>query len=324
LIFFSHPAQPQTTIHTADHSVLRHPVLANNPGLARQGQKARSKSRRGTIALLTVVGVLVACVVVLVMSKNWLVKVASNSVPVDWEIKAGDALFEQFIKTKREIKDEEIGTQLGKITSPLVAGIADDRYPLKFHIIEDSSLNAFAMPGGNVVLHTGLLLAADTPEEVAGVLAHEIAHVTRRHSIRNIVSSVGLSLVIQTVVGDASGLIGVLTANSEFLLDRKFSRDFEREADEVGWDYLITSDIEPSGMVRFFERVREEDQKTVSSETAQGALAVVSTHPATKDRIDAVEAKWQRLAKKSDYRKFDLDYKTFKEGIKSKLSQADK
>ena len=157
-------------------------------------------------------------------------------------------------------------------TGLLVAGIGDDRYPLKFHIVEDASLNAFAMPGGNVVLHTGLLLAADSPEEVAGVLAHEIAHVTRRHGIRNIVSSAGLYLVMQMLVGDVSGAVAILTDNSALLLDRKFSRDFEREADEAGWDYLIRSDIEPSGMIRFFERVRQEDQKAVGGELAQSAL----------------------------------------------------
>jgi predicted Zn-dependent protease len=317
LLFFSHPTQPQTTIHTADHSVLSDPALATHPELAQQGRRARGKARRASLGLAIVAGVLLAGILALVLSKNWLVRLAADSVPVDWEVKAGDTLFEQFVGTKRLITDEAIGAQLKKITDPLVSGIADDRYALKFHIMEDESLNAFALPGGNVVLYTGLLLAADSPEEVAGVLAHEIAHVTRRHSIRNIVSTAGLYLVVQTLVGDASGVVAVLTEKSTLLLDRKFSRDFEREADEIGWDYLIRSDIDPSGMIRFFERVRAEDRKAGGGEV--GALAVVSTHPATQERIVAVQAKWRTLAKKSGYRRFDLDYAAFKTKLRSSL-----
>jgi len=254
------------------------------------------------------------------MSKNWLVKVASNSVPVDWEIEAGDALFGQFIKSQREINDETVVAQLEQITKPLVAGIKDDRYPLKFHIIEDASLNAFAMPGGNVVLHSGLLLAADSPEEVAGVLAHEIAHITRRHSVRNIISSAGLGLVLQTLVGDASGLLGLLSANSEMLMGRKFSRDFEREADETGWDYLLRSDIDPRGMIRFFERVQGEQANAGGGEDVQNALAVVSTHPATPERIAAAHVRWQKTGKQAGYREFNLNYLEFKKRLQATLT----
>src|SRR5690606_32430743 len=121
--------------------------------------------------------------------------------------------------------------------------------------------------------------AAETPEEVAGVVAHEIAHVTEQHSMRQIISSTGLFLIIQAFLGDASGLLGALADNSYFLLNQKFSRDHEREADEKGMELLIAANIDPQGMISFFETLEEEHADMPS------ALNMISTHPATKERI---------------------------------------
>lgn len=326
LVFFTHPAQPDTTIHTADHSILKHPVLAQHPELAAQVGRARTKKRSAWVVLIAVLLVVAGSLVALVLSKDRLVTAAANSVPVDWEVKLGDKLFEQFRLTKRFINDPALDAQFNELTAPLVAGIQDSRYPLKFHITEDSTLNAFAMPGGHVVVHTGLLLAADTPEEVAGVLAHEIAHVTLRHSFRSVVSSAGLYTLLQFFIGDAGSLLATIANNSAFLLDRKFSRDFEREADDAGWRYLLQADIEPHGMIRFFKKMEAEEQKQLEQipggATAGKALSLASTHPATEERLRALDARWQQLAKKTGYRKMPLNYDAFKDSLRTQLHSA--
>lgn len=326
LIFFSHPSHPQVTIHTADHSILDHPVLVNNPAFAAQRKKVQVKKRLAWALLFGVVASIVALLLGLFLARDRMVRTAASAVPVDWEIKAGDKLYEQIIASKRVLKDPAIEAQLKLITDPLLSGIKDNRYPLKFHIVEDATLNAFAMPGGNVVLHSGLLMAADSPEEVAGVLGHEIAHVTQRHSIRTILSSAGLYLVLQSMIGDMTGIIAVLANNSAFLLDRKFSRDFEREADNHGWDYLLAADINPEGMIGFFQkmeaeekRLREKMKETTSIDLDPGALEVLSTHPATQERQKNLQAKWDKLEKKTGYRTFDLNYAAFKESLRTKL-----
>src|SRR6478736_8724090 len=326
LIFFSHPAHPQVTIHTADHSILDHPVLVNNPAFATQRKKVQVKKRLAWALLFGVAGSIVAVLLGLFVARDRMVRTAASAVPVDWEIKAGDKLYEQIIASKRVLKEPAIDAQLKQITDPLVAGIKDNRYPLKFHIVEDATLNAFAMPGGNVVIHSGLLMAAESPEEVAGVLGHEIAHVTQRHSIRSIISSAGLYLVLQSMIGDVSGIVAVLANNSAFLLDRKFSRDFEREADNHGWDYLLAADINPRGMIIFFQtmeaeekRLREKVKETTSIDVDPGAFEVLSTHPATQERQKNLQAKWDKLEKKTGYRTFDLNYATFKDSLRAKL-----
>lgn len=330
LIFFSHPAHPNVTIHTADHSILNHPVLGNNPAFAAQRNKVRTKRRLAWVLLFGVVSGVIASLLGLFLARDSMVRTAAKAVPVDWEIKAGDKLFEQIVAGKRLVKDPEMESQLQQITEPLLAGIKDNRYPLKFHVIEDATLNAFAMPGGNVVLHSGLLMAADSPEEVAGVLGHEIAHVTQRHSIRSIISSAGLYLVLQAMIGDVTSLVAVLANNSAFLLDRKFSRDFERESDDHGWDYLIAANIKPEGMITFFTKMQEEEKRmrekmkeATSIDVDPGAFEVLSTHPATEERMKNLQAKWDKLERKTGYRTFDLNYAAFKDSLRSKLHAAE-
>ncbi len=320
IVFLSHAAQPKATIHTEDHRLLDHPAFTGNPAFAAQRRRARTKKRAVAAVLVSCAAAFLIALVVLFLSKDRLVSAVASSVPVDWEIKAGDALFTQVIAGKRVVNDPALLTQLKLLTDPLVNGIDDKRYPLRFHIVDDATLNAFAMPGGNAVIHTGLLLAADSAEEVAGVLAHEIAHITRRHSIRRIISSSGLYLVVSYVFGDISGILGVLADNSAFLLERKFTRDFERDADDAAWGYLVHSRIDPRGMISFFKKMQAEEQKlSKSSPTSgvDGALSVLSTHPATAERIAALETKWRGITSPPDYSPLPLDYAAFKQSLRA-------
>jgi len=326
LIFLSHPNFPKVTVHTSDFQILKHPAFAHDPILAAQRKRIHTRRRVAWAFLLGVLGAFVLSLVGLFMARDSMVRTAAKAVPADWEIAAGDKLYEQITATKHVIEDAELNAQLEEITDPLLEGIKDNRYPFKFHIIEDSTLNAFAIPGGNVVLHSGLLLAADTPEEVAGVLGHEIAHVTQRHSIRSIISSAGMYLVLQAMLGDVTSIVAVLANNSAFLLDRKFSRDFEREADNHGWDYLLAANIDPEGMIEFFKKMEDEENRlrqkmkeATSIDVDPGALEVLSTHPATEERMKNLEAKWNQLEKKTGFRTFDLNYSAFKDSLRQKL-----
>jgi predicted Zn-dependent protease len=330
LIFFKHPAHPQTTIHTADHSILEHALLKQNPAFARQRARVKTQKRIAQSVFFGVLGSLIGALALLYLFRDSLVKTAARGMPVSWEIKAGDKLFEQMMVSQRLVTDPELTAQLQQITDPLVAAIKDNRYPLKFHIVENATLNAFALPGGNVVLHSGLLMAAESPEEIAGVLGHEIAHVTHRHSIRNILSSAGLFLVVQTLLGDVTGVIAVLADNSAFLMTRKFSRDFEREADNQGWEYLLAANIRPEGMIQFFQRMQEEEarQREKMNEASPvdlgtDSMQVLSTHPATQERMDYLRAKWEQLPADRSYRNFDLNYAAFKASLRTKLHATD-
>ena len=138
---------------------------------------------------------------------------------------------------------------------------------------------------------------------------------------RAVISSVGLYAVLQAFVGDATSLLAVIANNSAFLIDRKFSRDFEREADNGGWDALVNANLDPRGMIEFFKKMEEEERKSPAG-AAAGALSWVSTHPATDQRLEALEARWQRLPKKTGFRKIELNYAAFKDSLRARLSSA--
>ena len=319
-IFFSHPSKPQAAIHTADRSILTHPLLANHAPLVAQGKKLQSSRRVALTFCLLFVGGLIAAIMALWLAKDRMVRSAANAVPVEWETTAGETIFTQITALQRPLTNAELEADLRKITTPLLAGIADERYPFEFHIVADETVNAFAIPGGNVVIHTGLLLAADSAEEVAGVLAHEIAHVTKRHGVRNIISSAGLSALLQTFFGDTTTLVGVVANNSAMLMDRKFSREFEREADDAGWNYLLAARIRPVGMITFFEKLLDQERKAGGAAMPGSVMAAVSTHPATQERIDNLRGRLARLPG-GDYRAIELDYAAFKERLEMALRQ---
>lgn len=194
------------------------------------------------------------------------------------EQQIGEAVYQQVRATSKASEDPALQAQLEAVTRRLVPAVRDTRYEFKFHIIENDTINAFAMPGGHIVVHSALLKKAKRPE-IAGVLAHEIAHVTRRHSLRNMVSSLGTTAVFQAIFGDMSGIVG----SAATLLEQKYSRDFEREADETGFQYMLDAKLDPAGMIDFLRHSGRRGEKSGGSMT--GALELLSTHPATEDRM---------------------------------------
>jgi len=131
-----------------------------------------------------------------------------------------------------------------------------------------------------------------------------------------------LYLVIQTFFGDLSGLAGAIVNNSAFLIDRKFSRDFEREADETGWNYLVQAKVNPRGMIEFFKKLSDEEIERSGKDPLNGvanSMAFLSTHPATKERVEHLEAKWKQDGGARDFYVFKLNYPEFKDMLRTNL-----
>ncbi len=143
-------------------------------------------------------------------------------------------------------------------------------------------MNAFAMPGGRIILTRELIARAETPEEVAGVLAHEIGHVAHRHSEAQLVRAVGLQLLLSLATGGSGN--STLTSVAGVAAILRFSRSAESEADEFALSALQRAEIDPLGLKQFFERVLKEENKNPGGALGQieGAFA---THPGTEERI---------------------------------------
>jgi len=157
-----------------------------------------------------------------------------------------------------------------------------DHPPLRVRVIGSKMVNAFAAPGGHIVIPVGMIRFAEGPEALAGVLAHEMGHVVRGHSTVRIMRVIMLSTVVGLATGDLGG--GFLALAVTQAMESGYSRDQEREADAFAADLLHRSGIGLGGTIALFERLSAE------KEGMPGWAAWISTHPDTAERIAALRA----------------------------------
>jgi beta-barrel assembly-enhancing protease len=293
LVFVAHPAMPEWSIYTSESSLLRDARILQHPGLLQSIDQIRGRKLRTLGVTLAVLVLLLGLPALLLLNLGGFTRVAARQVPADWEVQLGKLAFGQYEVRAKLVEDDAAEQLLEKLTAPLTAALPDKKYAFHFYIARESSLNAFALPGGYVVVHSELLLRSDSAEELLGVLAHEISHVTEQHGTRNLLASAGLMLTLQMLIGDAGGVFGTLASAAPFLLTQKYSRGFEREADRRGYELLVRADIDPKGMVSFFEKIKAEETKVREKMRKQGETGelmsempeFLSTHPATDSRI---------------------------------------
>ncbi len=316
LVFFDPPESQRVKFYVPDRSILGEQELKNRPDVIRQRKRIESNFLFTASWLAAGLLAITLLLYAIWAGKDTIVGIVVHRIPPSWEVMLGEAVFAQTKLQYKFIDDPSVKRQLEALLSSLDKGIPDKPYPFQIHCVEDSTLNAFAIPGGHIVVHSGLILAAETPEEVAGVLGHEVAHITERHSLRNIVGSLGIILLVQTFLGDASGLIAIATEGGTALLTQSFSREFEREADEVGWQFLVDARISPQGLIRFLKRL-EEQSKESGFDDLERLTAFMSTHPYTGDRIAMLEKKYDSLPSKEIFQKISLDFDSLKNSIRS-------
>ena len=150
-------------------------------------------------------------------------------------------------------------------------------------IDNDTMINAFAIPGGHVFVYTGLLNAAQSGAEVAGVIAHEIGHIAMRHGANQLMKASAVDVVNQVLFGDSSSVAGAVAQICESLLFLKFSREDEYQADSCSVAFTVAAKYNPYGMVHFFQTLK------AKYGGGTGPFEVVSTHPDTDKRISEVK-----------------------------------
>ncbi|MGI9101484.1 MAG: M48 family metallopeptidase [Terriglobales bacterium] len=193
----------------------------------------------------------------------------------------GKELSEEVERTAHFVRDPVIVEYVNRLGQNLVRN-SDAKVPFTIKVIDNDEINAFALPGGFFYVNSGLILAAENEAELAGVMAHEIAHVAARHATKNATRSeiFNLASIPLIFIGGPAGyavrqFVGLAVPMS-FL---KFSRDAEREADMLGLEYQYATGYDPQEFVRFFEKLHDQKKK-------RGLLSrAFSTHPMTSDRI---------------------------------------
>lgn len=306
-VYFNHPDKQGWTFYTDDKSILKNPVFKRDISHKKSVTKIKTNRRLFWLAIQSILGLCLAVVILFFVFRGAIVESLATSIPVSWEQEISGSMLEAATTGKNIIKDEKILADLNKITQPLVNAVDNKDFKFSFTIVEDPTLNAFALPGGAVVIHSGLILEADNVNEVAGVLAHEISHVTRRHHVRGMVDKLGFFMLIRALMGDAT-FIAEATAIGATLEALKYSRDYELEADESGWNLMLKANLDPTGMIDFFQKLQHEHGDMPD------AASFMSTHPATGERIEILEAK---PLNGKDFDQIDIDFSEFQNDIKT-------
>ena len=204
------------------------------------------------------------------------------------EIALGKQLAQEVDKSAKFINDPVVTEYVNRVGQNLVRN-SDARVPFTIKVIDSDVVNAFALPGGFFYVNSGLILHADEESELAGVMAHEIAHVCARHGTKqatkgeivNLASIPAMIFIPYTWAGYAIYQGMNFAIPLTFL---KFSRDEEREADYLGVQYMYKAGYDPNSFVSFFEKVETDEKKEPGT-----IPKVFSTHPPTPDRIEAIQ-----------------------------------
>ncbi len=234
----------------------------------------------------------------LLIGKRQINKGSINFYSLEKERKLGQELASEVDRTAKFITDPVITEYINRVGQN-IALHSDGQMPFTIKVIDSSDVNAFALPGGFLYVNTGLILAADSEAEIAGVMAHEIAHVTARHGVEQ--ASKGRLLQFLSIpLIFVGGPVGVIVQNAANILVPltflKFSRGAEEEADRLGLQYLWASGYDPTEMLNFFEKLKSREKDD------PGTLAkVFSTHPTTKKRLEKARSLLARFPERDEY-----------------------
>ena len=209
-------------------------------------------------------------------------------VPLEWEEAVGEATIEHLVSAMQRGEETPrfcagaAGTAVLDRATARLAAAADSPYRFSVKVADVDVTNAFAAPGGHIVLLGGLIDAAETPDEVVGVLAHEMGHVIGRHATRAILRQLGFEMALTALFGDPSSAF--LGQAATVFLHLSYSREAEAEADAMALEMLRASGIRADGLAAFFARLARDHGE------ASAVMGFLSTHPPSEVRAQAARA----------------------------------
>lgn len=222
-------------------------------------------------------------------------------IPTEVDRKLGAFVGDAMDKEGVEITKAEIVEPVQKMVDQLTVDIAED-WDFDVHIIDADIQNAYALPGGYIVVYTGLIKDTERPEQLAGVLAHEISHVTRRHGMARILEAAGIAIMVDLFIGNVEGMIAFGAEIFSASAVNAYSRDAETDADVEGLKLMVDAGIDPTGMVEFFQIMEQEED-----ELTELIPLWMRSHPEHEERIVVLQAQIGALPTR-DYEPLDLDW----------------
>lgn len=262
-------------------------------------RKTKRHRGSGSVCRLALMAGMIALFLSLVpaaLAQRTKVKPGWNAFSPQQDVEIGKEVSKQAEAQLTLLNDKKVDDYLNRLGHRLSSKAPGEKYPYQFKGVNDSSINAFALPGGFLYVNRGTIEAADNEAQLAGVIGHEIGHVALRHGTNQMTKATAMQLplaVLGGVVGENSivGLLGKVGANfgaQSVLL--KFSRDAERQADLVGTQILYDNDYDPRQMALFFQKLEAESKKSGGR-----AMQFFSSHPNPENRVTAVNTEVTKM-----------------------------
>lgn len=204
-------------------------------------------------------------------------------IPVAWEVQLGRSMLPHLAPTDQVCSNPRRQEEIDAITARLIATVPRSPYTFRVIVVNRPDVNALAAPGGQIVLFRGLVEHTRTPEELAGVLAHEIQHVLLHHSTRALIQHASTGLLIAALTGDMTGPLAYGLETARVLGQLQYSRRAEAEADSEGMKMLLAARVDPRGMVDFLSGL------LTAERAPRTVLKYLSTHPSTSDRVEQLK-----------------------------------
>jgi len=198
------------------------------------------------------------------------------------EEKLGDLFWEVIKKSNEEITDTTVVQTVDRIFNRITKANSINRSTIKLHVVKKDEINAFALPNGHLVIHSGLITKSKSPEEIAGVLSHELAHIELKHIMKKMISEIGLSVLINITTGNTNS--EAIKETVKVLSSSSFERSLEKEADIKALEYMIQAKINPRPFAQFLYRL------SLIEDPNAKYLEWVSSHPISKDRSEYINA----------------------------------
>jgi Putative Zn-dependent protease, contains TPR repeats len=232
--------------------------------------------------------VFVACFLAIWLSLsriNWMGILKVENISKQTEKKLGDLLWNLIDAEGNEVKSDSIKKPIQRIVNQLCHTNQLSPKTIKLHIIESEELNAFTLPGGHIILHTALINECSNQHELAGVLAHEIAHVSLDHIMKKLYKEVGIAVIVSaTSPGGSYGHDNPLTQLFETLSSSAFDRELEKDADLKAVEYMQNAQLNPEGLATFLKKLSDYTPSIIKQTTW------LQTHPDSEDRHDYILA----------------------------------
>lgn len=251
------------------------------PGLHSPARHTSLRLHWRSRALLAVAGIVSSALVLYLWLIPAMASLIAPFVPVTWEMELGRPVLDALAPEETRCTDEARIAPVTGIVRRLEETIPDRLHDFRVIVVNKSVMNAFAVPGGTIVIFQGLLDRTRTPEELAGVVAHEMQHVAQRHVMKLFLEHASSGVIISAVTGNGSDALafGIESARTLGLL--RYSREYEAEADTAGLQMLEKAGIDPRGMIALYKTMNEE-----GSGALPAGLNYLSTHPDMLSRID--------------------------------------